>query len=740
MEYKYTDLQGEQIRIAHLLAGDGPGGIYIEISVKNIDEPSPNYNALSWQWGGQNEDAVIRIRDRPNCQGGSDQEPIKWKWMRVKPNLLDALKRLRNPDEEVRLWIDAICIQQVQKRGDNPEKSKQISMMTDIYKNASHVRVWLGEPKQSAKGETTANGTTPEDVKDMITNDDITSEDVKKAVKYINMLINLDDTNHIAGVDQGILDKAVIYDLEPLFRLLRRKWFSRRWIVQEISVNRNVQVHCGGEEVSWENLAYAVALLERVGRDGTINRILQKRPETRHVADYVGNISALPAYRLVQNKHTLSRMRGKLEVWEQTLEQLVCFLAVFQASYAHDTIYAILGIASDVRPVTEQNNGNGGNGGNQGNPSGTSNNQGTGDLKRDFVVDYKQEPLQVFKRFLELAIEKSQSLDILCRPWAPITDRGPDDKDKRLELPSWMPNIERKPFQATKGGKMVRYNSDPLVGAAVFRLKFYSASGLRDPVGSFFEIDAENADSRHITVRAFELSKVDEVFNSASFGNIPYSWLEAGGWRDGGEQPPDELWRTLVADRTHEGNKADPWYPMAFQSAAREKETRYGINTAELIHDKNNAAYAEVFRRVQAVVWNRRLIRTEGIPLDGPRGRSGETYRHLGLAPEAATRGDLIFVVLGCSVPLVLRPSPPPGDANRQSPGGTGSQPPRNQTGNRGRGTPAGTSSGRDSGQQGGHVDTYTLVGDCYIDDMMDGQAVAHDPEWKNFEKKIRIE
>lgn len=183
--------------------------------------------------------------------------------MRVKPNLLDALKRLRNPDEEVRLWIDAICIQQVQKRGDNPEKSKQISMMTDIFRKAEQVKVWLGEPRQG--------------MKDGITEDNITPEDVKKAVKYIDMLGNLDDTNHIAGVDQGILDKAGMYDLEPLFKLLRRGWFSRRWIVQ---------VSCTfGEEISILYIRKAILTsgtgdLSESKRTSTLRRRGRKLEET----------------------------------------------------------------------------------------------------------------------------------------------------------------------------------------------------------------------------------------------------------------------------------------------------------------------------------------------------------------------------------------------------------------------------------------------------------------------------
>ncbi|KAI1759668.1 heterokaryon incompatibility protein-domain-containing protein [Hypoxylon sp. FL1150] len=667
LKYRYTDLIGKQIRIAHIHAGDGDGHIYVEISIKDVDDPRTTYNALSWQWGDQDEDPVIRIRDKPTGSEAGGQES-KWRWMRVKPNLMDALKRLRIPDDEIRLWVDAICIQQVQK-------------------SAKEVKVWLGEPRQNMEGG--------------ITDDNITPEDVKKAVKYIDMLGNLDDTNHIAGVDQGILEKAGVYDLEPLFKLLRRGWFGRRWIIQEISVKRNVQVHCGEEVVSWKNLASAVALLERVGRDGTINRMLQKRSETRHVAEYVGNISALPAYRLVQNKHMLCRMRGEDRIWEQTLEQLVCFLAVFQASKVHDTIYAILGIASDFKPVTKPDGNTGGANANEQNAGGQStndqdtDNQNTNDMnsgggrtggessdkRESFVVDYQEEPVQLFKRFLRSAMKKSRSLDILSR----------------------------KPFQTTKGGRMIRYNADPLVGAAVPRLRFYSASGLWSPnTDDFFKID-EDRNSRHIVVSAFRLSEIKEVWDSAAFGNISRSWLEAGGWKNGTE-PPDELWRTLVADRTHEGHKADPWYPMAFQSAARDKELRYGINTSELIHEKNNAAYSEVFRRVPAVVWNRRLVRTDLVKSHG----TGRDWEHLGLAPEDAQVGDSIFIVLGCSVPLVLRLVDNPTPSN-----GTGSQ----HTGNRS-GTRSQETSTRANGHQQDSGETYRLVGDCYIDDMMDGQAV----------------
>ncbi|KAJ4111379.1 hypothetical protein NW765_016504 [Fusarium oxysporum] len=669
--YKYADLRDKNIRIIHLQPGDGDSTVFVEISRKEINDPELDFKALSWQWGNEesgNEKSRIRIRNKAD-DGLHQPSPTVFREMDVRPNLLRALKRLRNRDQEARLWVDYICINQDDSNssGATSEKSKQISMMTEIYTKAKEVMVWLGEPGHG--GDT-----------------DITEQEVIKAVNYIKDLGNLDDLNHIASVDRGILDKAGLHDLEPVFKLLRRGWFSRRWIVQEVAVARAATLQCGDKTVSWKLFSHAVALLERVGRDGTINRMLKLRPGTLHVSEYVGNVSALPAYRLVQNTSELYRERGPVRTWERTLEQLVCFLAAFQASDPRDTIYAILGIASDFKPQTPVD---------------------TPDPGREsFAVDYNHTPLHVFKRFLNAAIAKSKSLDVLCRPWAPMTEKTKEGKINKIILPSWIPSLAKKPFQADRSGKMVRYNPDPLVGPAISRLSFFTASavGLGGHEKDFFKIDVEDEKSTHINLRAFQLGTIDETWDSAVFGNIPASWLEAGKWADEEKLPPEELWRTMVANRTDEGNDPDPWYPRAFYSAIREKGLRYGINTHQLIHEKGNAAYSEVFRRVQAVVWNRRLIRMKEIQkneeIRAIGGNREKSWGPLGLAPEEARRGDWICIVLGCSVPLVLRPLEP---------------------------------------TQKEHTELLTactncsLVGECYIDKMMDGQALRLERQWEDF-------
>lgn len=57
--------------------------------------------------------------------------------------LVSALLRLRSASSIRVLWVDALCINQK----DLEEKSQQVSIMQHIYKSATEVAMWLGEPK-----------------------------------------------------------------------------------------------------------------------------------------------------------------------------------------------------------------------------------------------------------------------------------------------------------------------------------------------------------------------------------------------------------------------------------------------------------------------------------------------------------------------------------------------------------------------------------------------------------------
>lgn len=55
--------------------------------------------------------------------------------------LFRALKHLREKDVPLRIWIDALCINQ----NDIQEQTEHVQVMGYIYKNATLVRIWLGD-------------------------------------------------------------------------------------------------------------------------------------------------------------------------------------------------------------------------------------------------------------------------------------------------------------------------------------------------------------------------------------------------------------------------------------------------------------------------------------------------------------------------------------------------------------------------------------------------------------------
>jgi hypothetical protein len=100
------------------------------------NDPKFEFEALSWCWGRDKWNRMIRVR------GENGDRCIK-----VPENLEVALRRLRLVDRYRVLWVDAICIDQVS----TVEKSRQVPMMSEIYGKAHRVCVWLREGDDTSK-------------------------------------------------------------------------------------------------------------------------------------------------------------------------------------------------------------------------------------------------------------------------------------------------------------------------------------------------------------------------------------------------------------------------------------------------------------------------------------------------------------------------------------------------------------------------------------------------------------
>ena len=104
-----------------------------ELHEISLDEPllPYSYRAISYAWEGQTPDRFLI------CNG--KQLPIT--------RNCEAVLRQVNRYAPLCIWIDAICIDQA----NTIEKSSQIPLMTQIYKRAYVVNIWLGELKEGTE-------------------------------------------------------------------------------------------------------------------------------------------------------------------------------------------------------------------------------------------------------------------------------------------------------------------------------------------------------------------------------------------------------------------------------------------------------------------------------------------------------------------------------------------------------------------------------------------------------------
>ena len=586
------------------------------------------FEAVSWCWGTGPSDRTLRLR-----RGGGDYA------FHVSSNLESALKALRKRDVVRHLWIDAICINQA----DLKERNQQVPNMDQIYGSARNVCIWLGDG----------------------------DNDSRMALEFIKKKVLI-----LWDFDKLCENLKMSKQWAAFINLMKRPWFSRRWVIQEIALANHSTLHCGEDCIDWQEFADAVSLFVEVeSATHRLSEVMRLDPNYNHVPDFFGDVPALGAALLVDATSNLFRRSkdGKREPLV-SLEYLVSRLSVFETTQPRDIIYALLAVARDTKPQAVNE------------ISAPSDLQQRPMLRRQlsawgrrniasttYRVDYELPIVDVYQDFVFFSIRKAQGprqLDIICRPWAPeikknneqaglaessidspMIPKSAGDMDSigqtedTITLPSWIPNVSGAAYAMVEhvrvGIRMERRNADPLVGMPGFDQRIYSAAGTRSV--NFTRANFKKRASYYsMFVEGFVLDEVRSIYEVARLGNIPDSWLKPGRWSNTSNDPPSELWRTLVADRGPNGRNPPTYYPRACKESVSKGLHPGGVvNTKQLINEGGCTIVAEFLRRVQAVIWNRCLMRTQD--------------DRLGLIHETAREGDKICILYGCSVPVVLR-------------------------------------------------------------------------------------
>lgn len=202
-----------EIRLVTILPGAWEDDIKCTISHVALHDP-PKYTALSYCWGDAKDTGVIYLNNQVFPATSS---------------LKAALLQLRKIGCSI-LWIDAICIDQTNIE----EKSQQLPLIGSIYRNAITTIAWLGdESRTSPLAFTLMRRLWREEKESSISE---TKNETKKrnvsVVKLVNRpLVPIEERDAIAA----------------FLNLLRRPYWKRVWIIQELAFSQTIKILCGSD-------------------------------------------------------------------------------------------------------------------------------------------------------------------------------------------------------------------------------------------------------------------------------------------------------------------------------------------------------------------------------------------------------------------------------------------------------------------------------------------------------------
>jgi Heterokaryon incompatibility protein (HET) len=271
-----------------------------------------SYEVVSYAWESQQPSRILE------CQG---------RVIFITPTVESFLRHIRKGHWSIRLWIDAVCLNQK----DSVEKGQQIYNIGEIYREARKCLIWLGEERKH-DSELFA-------FFDLGFHcgafDDLARESSWFGSNYYN-------SRNIQG---GRGAKNVHFDLTTyrgsLVNILapfRRPWFTRRWILQEVALSKRKVVRCGSVALQWDIFVSGIRYLERACSTGDLY-------------DLDGVLSKASVVYSVSQPSTEFETLGPngSRIWRpRTLLNMLYKFAAFECSDPRDRVFALLGFADDA--------------------------------------------------------------------------------------------------------------------------------------------------------------------------------------------------------------------------------------------------------------------------------------------------------------------------------------------------------------------------------------------------------
>ncbi|KAJ4352678.1 hypothetical protein N0V95_004062 [Ascochyta clinopodiicola] len=380
--YEYMPYN-DSIRLLRIHSGNLTDPVEFTLEFARLDHPTPEYEALSYVWGPDVPASYIIHR--------ISQEAIP-----VTPNLYEVLQNVRWCDRDRLLWVDALCINQE----DRKEKGRHVRKMNSIYARASRVLVWLGPDAGDATGAFGVLCALANEASQKQLQNDINR--VERAqyttASHEQQPIVFDAVPHIR--EENLWRKVMLFFCQA--------WYTRLWVLQEVVLAREATIVWGDCSISWKHVGAAIETIRA-------NEVLQLVLSTRNLQN------AFFMWHLSTAHRALEHLRSDDSSPQAAQNGLFSFLNLldlarsFEVADPRDKIYGLLGFST------------------------TEDGFSAGTITPDYTLSTSEVYAQVTRNF----IEQDQNLNILALVLY-IAPHRREAEDYVDNLPSWAPNFNSK--------------------------------------------------------------------------------------------------------------------------------------------------------------------------------------------------------------------------------------------------------------------------------------------------------
>ncbi|RYP51281.1 hypothetical protein DL768_003378 [Monosporascus sp. mg162] len=549
-----------------------------EVQIFSLDSP-PEYAALSYCWGPDLPDRKIL------CSGNV---------FPARESLEGALKRFRSlrhgdeADAPEYLWADAVCIDQ----GNAEEKSSQLLLMQDIYRKAKQVYVDLGN-------------VTP------------------------RWYPGYDLMNRVFAVAGHPAAAAALPRLdhpsncwEAYWSVLRAPWFTRLWIIQEITLARTATILYGRFHFEWarweksfEALSASPSLRYHLETgtmgNGLINYWKLQDIKENYLVHVLVQQDRDEAFRARElGGHRLMQI---LTEGRHDALKMVQLTRDFGCSEPRDRVFALASIMNDE--------------------------------ERGVLGSYQLSVSEIYMRFARYQVNRGKVFVVLAHA-------GLSVRRVRAAMPSWVPDwtaqrvgdevphrplseLRPVPYSASGPGNNqitgeIKLEDDLME----LRLKGYIIDTIMEPL-PYPNAHGEGG-NRHVNLLNFNNRIQQLVSQSSSLCSTQYHDLD------------DALIRTLLIDDLYTGGNAIDWSSPITNPATVYKQALETIRGRNSILPDIDHGAAITNSSVETCI-------TQMVTACQPKAFALTKKGYMGLVPQGTAEGDVVVIFVGATVPHILR-------------------------------------------------------------------------------------